>query len=187
MAGRLKIANLLVKIIKTMYDIGQCGGSKPPPYKVKVRFSVFLCVFLWVKRYDRSKKNTKDHTDADYFVKTVQIDGKVFDLVADVEKKYGGDGGFVYTLALRDNKKIKASPTHGTPITEPVKSVGNASTDIVSQDEAEVKTQLSLSSKDSHIGNTVIQPRLCKARCHFRKKMTEGLYASFSRTAVWIL
>ncbi len=83
--------------------------------------------------YRRSRPNTKDHTDADYFdyfVKTVQIDGKVFDLVADVEKKYGGDGGYVYTLALTDNKRIKASPTHGL---NPVKNVGNASKDIIPQ------------------------------------------------------
>lgn len=59
-------------------------------------------------QYAGSKNNTKNHTKADYFdyfVKTVQIDGKVFDLVADVEKKYGVDGGYVYTLALVDNKK----------------------------------------------------------------------------------
>lgn len=83
--------------------------------------------------YRRSRPNTKDHTDADYFdyfVKTVQIDGKVFDLVADVEKKYGGDGGYVYTLALTDNKRIKASPTHGL---NPVKNVGNASKGIIPQ------------------------------------------------------
>ncbi len=100
-------------------------------------------------KYNGGKKNTKDHTDADYFdyfVKTVQIDGKVFDLVADVEKKYGVDGGFVYTLALRDNKKIKASPTHGSSQSEPVKSVGNASNGILSQKESDVKTQFSLSS-----------------------------------------
>lgn len=86
-------------------------------------------------RYTGSRENIKDHTDADYFdyfVKTVQIDGQVFDLVADVEKKYGGDGGYVYTLALRDSaKKIKAPPTRGS---NPVYSVGNAlSNDIVPQ------------------------------------------------------
>ncbi len=98
--------------------------------------------------YTRSKVNTKNHTKADYFdyfVKTVQIDGKVFDLVADVEKKYGGDGGYVYTLALVDNNKIKASPAHGTPKTGPVKSAGNASTTNLSQNNQNVN-QNSLSA-----------------------------------------
>ena len=48
----------------------------------------------------------------------------MFDLVADVEKKYGIDSGYVYTLALRDNNKIKAFTTNGT---EPLKGVVNAS------------------------------------------------------------
>ena len=99
-------------------------------------------------RYTRSKPNTKDHTDADYFdyfVKTVQIDGKVFDLVADVEKKYWADGGYVYTLALADNKKIKASPARGTPETGPVESAGNAFDDNVTQKMQDVKMRFSLS------------------------------------------
>ena len=63
--------------------------------------------------YTRSSKDTKGHNKTDYFdyfVKTVQIDGKVFDLLADVKKQYYKDGGFVYTLRLVENKKIKASP-----------------------------------------------------------------------------
>ena len=85
-----------------------------------------------------------------YFVKTVQIDGKVFDVVADVEKKYGDDGGYVYTLALVDNKTIKASPTHGTPKMGPVKSAGNAFDDIIPQntEKSSGESKFSL-SKDS--------------------------------------
>lgn len=52
-------------------------------------------------QYDYGKKNRKNNTKADYFdyfIKTVQIDGKVFDLVADVEKKYGVDGGMFIHL-----------------------------------------------------------------------------------------
>ena len=102
--------------------------------------------------YTGSKKNTKNHTNADYFdyfVKTVQIDGKVFDLVADIEKKYRTDGGYMYTLALVDNKKIKASPALGTPNTGPVKSAGNASNNKIAQSAPPVKEQNSLSTPDS--------------------------------------
>ncbi len=70
----------------------------------------------------------------------MQIDGKVFDLVADVEKKYGADGGYVYTLALKDNKKIKASPAHNSNI-ESVKSAGNAFVNILSRSEINVNRQ----------------------------------------------
>ena len=92
-------------------------------------------------KYTGSKPNTKTHTSADYFdyfVKTVQIDGKVFDLVADVEKEIGASGGYIYTLALRDNKNIKASPALGTPEMGPVKSAGNASENSVLQNEVNV-------------------------------------------------
>lgn len=100
--------------------------------------------------YRRSKPNTKDHTDADYFdyfVKTVQIDGKVFDLIADVEKKYGVDGGYVYTLALTDNKKIKASPVIETSKDVSTQKTGNTFVeDIVTENTKSVKGKFSLSA-----------------------------------------
>ena len=49
----------------------------------------------------------------DYFVKTVQIDNTVFDLIANVRKKT--DGAFVYSIQLKENKKIKASPSLDVP------------------------------------------------------------------------
>lgn len=105
-------------------------------------------------KYTGSAANTKDHTDADYFdyfVKTVQIDGKVFDLVADVEKKQGVDGGYVYTLALIDNNKIKASPAHETTNVDSVNSAGNASVDNVAQIDADVKRSTSKADGNQYI------------------------------------
>lgn len=71
--------------------------------------------------YKASSKDTKNHKSKDtftdyfdYFVKTVQIDGKVFNLNASVKKKYGAAGGYTYTLFLNDNKRIKASPAIST-------------------------------------------------------------------------
>lgn len=98
--------------------------------------------------YSGSKQNTKNHTNADYFdyfVKTVQIDGKVFDLRADVEKRYDTDGGYVYTLALRENNKTKAAPALGTSQSEPVKGAGTASTNNISNSGEKVNTKFSLS------------------------------------------
>ena len=125
--------------------------SSPNGAKALIKAGADGDVFELVEnsQYRRSRPNTKDHTDADYFdyfVKTVQIDGKVFDLVADVEKKYGVDGGYVYTLALQDNKKIKASPTHGLT---PVKNVGNASNGIIPQNSEKSTGNTKFSLSDS--------------------------------------
>lgn len=67
--------------------------------------------------YDRGAleqgKNTKAHRDViawDYFVKTVQIDNKVYDLLADVKKK--ADGEYVYTLHMTDSNKKAAPAQH---------------------------------------------------------------------------
>lgn len=61
--------------------------------------------------YTHSSKDTKNHRNADYFdyyVKTVQIDGKVYDLLADVKRVYGNSDGLYYTLHLVDNATKKA-------------------------------------------------------------------------------
>ncbi len=98
--------------------------------------------------YDHSGKDTKNHANTDYFdyfVKTVQIDGKVYDLLADVKKQYGADGGYVYSLVLRDNKKIKASPATAN-LTASVYGAGQALTSKanISQKAPDVKEQFSL-------------------------------------------
>lgn len=97
--------------------------------------------------YKGSAVNTKDHTNADYFdyfVKTVQIDGQVFDLFADVEKSYGTDGGYTYTVALKNNKKIEATPHSELPFQEPVKNAGPASGNSISTNQENVNRKFSL-------------------------------------------
>ncbi|MBR2042246.1 MAG: hypothetical protein IJ945_07740 [Oscillospiraceae bacterium] len=94
-------------------------------------------------KYGGSGKNTKNHTNADYFdhfLKTVQIDNKVFDVIADVEKNYGVDGGYIYTIALIDSTK-KASPALGQPNSAPVKSAGNAFNSTLPQTKPVVNSQ----------------------------------------------
>ena len=62
-----------------------------------------------------SGKNIMAHKGVnywDYFIKTVQIDNKVFDLVANVRKK--SDSSYVYSIQLNENKKIVASPPLGS-------------------------------------------------------------------------
>lgn len=86
-------------------------------------------------------KNTKAHKDViawDYFVKTVQIDNKVYDLFADVKKK--SDGEYVYTLHMTDSNKKAAPAQHhvsGVKKVAETASVDNS----VSQNDPIVNTQ----------------------------------------------
>lgn len=71
-------------------------------------------------RYDHSEtergKNQRMHRGVnhwDYFVKTVQIDGAVYDLYANVRKK--DDGSYVYNIEMHENKKIEASSPQDSP------------------------------------------------------------------------
>ena len=95
-------------------------------------------------------KNTKAHKDViawDYFVKTVQIDNKVYDLFADVKKK--SDGEYVYTLHMTDSNKKAAPAQHhvsGVKKVAETASVDNS----VSQNDPVVNTQsMQGSEKDS--------------------------------------
>lgn len=59
-----------------------------------------------------SGKSSKAHSGVsgwDYFVKTVQIDGKLFDLLANVRKKPGGE--YVYSIQLNESKKEAPAPS----------------------------------------------------------------------------
>ena len=91
--------------------------SSPNGWKAKINAGASGDIFELVEnaRYYGSKsengKETAAHQDVqnwDYFIKQVQIDGKVYDLVANVRKKT--DGEYVYSIQLNDNKKIKVSP-----------------------------------------------------------------------------
>ena len=98
--------------------------------------------------YDRSSRDTKNHKNADYFdyyVKTVQIDGKVYDLVADVKRAYGNSDGLYYTLYLVDNATKKAvvsqrPQTLGSsePITASEMGSNSFSADMVPQSDTTV-------------------------------------------------
>ena len=98
--------------------------------------------------YDRSSRDTKNHKNADYFdyyVKTVQIDGKVYDLVADVKRAYGNSDGLYYTLHLADNATKKAvvsqrPQTLGSsePITASEMGSNSFSADMVPQSDTAV-------------------------------------------------
>ena len=85
-------------------------------YNAKIKVGADGNVFELVEnaKYNGSKKetgkNAKAHKEIqywDYYVKTVQIDDQVYDLVANVRRKSTGD--FVYSIQLRGNNTIEAS------------------------------------------------------------------------------
>ena len=82
----------------------------------------------------------------DYFVKTVQIDGVVFDLTANIRQK--ADGRYVYLIEMHENKEIEASSPEGSQESV-LNGVPNTSTNSLQDDQDDVKPQFSISKTDS--------------------------------------
>lgn len=116
-------------------------------WKAKIRAGADGDIFELVENaeYDRSSaeqgKSNSAHKGInfwDYYVKTVQIDNEVYDLLANVRRN--GDDSYVYNIRLYQNKKIKASPPIGIQ-TNSVKSGAQRSDNSVSQNDSVVNTQ----------------------------------------------
>ena len=97
-------------------------------------------------RYGHSAKDAKNHkakdgfTDYfDYFYKTVQIDGKVFDININVKKQYGSGQGYTYTIKVADSKTMKASPA--LAVTQPSKVQGTPSATKIPRPTSKVNSQ----------------------------------------------
>lgn len=87
-------------------------------------------------------------TGWEYFVKTVQIDGRAYDLLANVRKKL--DGEFVYSIQLNENEKKAPAPPrqyqNGTAKAEnrPVRVPTDASEASVAEKRLPVKARFSM-------------------------------------------
>lgn len=113
-------------------------------WKAKINAGAEGNIFELVEnaKYNGSKaeqgKNSAAHKGVgywDYFVKNVQIDNTVFDLVANVRKKT--DGEYVYSIQLRENKTKEASPPLDSR--RALNGVTNASIQTVAQTGTNVK------------------------------------------------
>ena len=118
-------------------------------WKAKIKVGAEGNIFELVEnaKYDGSKpekgKKIAAHSGVgywDYFVKSVQIDNVVFDLIANVRKK--SDGQFVYSIQLNENKKMKASPSLGSP-NGVLNRMLNAFDNSISQDSDSVNREIS--------------------------------------------
>lgn len=129
-------------------------------FKAKINIGASGDIFEFVENalYNGSNpesgKTSKAHKGVnywDYFIKTVQIDNKGFDLVANIRKKPAGN--FVYSLQLRENKKIGVAPLIVSKSNTDVKSSVHYSNDTkVPQNETGVKSSIRNNSQND-IGN----------------------------------
>lgn len=104
-----------------------------------------------------------------YFVKTVQIDGNVFDLVANVRKKESGE--FVYSIQLRENKTISTSPVAVFAKGDPALKVGDADENNIPQSGDGVKPKYSLKGTE-RVGR-MSQEELAAVQSIGRKSVNE--------------
>ncbi len=105
--------------------------------------------------YSASRADSKNHkvkdgfTDYfDYFVKTVQIDGRFYDLTATVKKKYGEKNGYTYSLFLRNNKTRTAPTMEQQNVSFKVSAQPLSDTKI-SQNDTDVNTHSMQKSKNN--------------------------------------
>ena len=93
------------------------GKSSPRGWRAKINTGADGAIFELLEnaRHKGSRgeigKTTPAHKDVtgwEYFVKTVQIDGRVYDLLANVRKK--PEGELVYSIQLNENKRKAPAP-----------------------------------------------------------------------------
>ena len=115
-------------------------------YNAKLKVGADGNIFELVEnsKYNGTKveqgKSTQAHKQVrfwDYFVKTVQIDNEVFDLLANVRRK--SDGEYVYSIQLRANKSVKASAAQQPNQKVGVNKAANASKGSISKSYQNVK------------------------------------------------
>lgn len=131
--------------------------SSPRGWKAKINTGADGNIFDLVENAEHGGsgkeqgKTSEAHqglTGWEYFVKTVQIDGRVYDLLANVRKK--PDGEFVYSIQLNENEKKAPAPPrqyqNGTAKAEnrPVRVPTNASEASVAEKRLPVKARFSL-------------------------------------------
>ena len=127
--------------------------------KIKVGADGNIFELVENSRYLRSApergKNQRMHRGVnywDYYVKTVQIDSIVFDLVANVRKK--ADGEYVYVIELHENKEIEPSLPESSQ-NSGLNGAPNSSKPSIRDSAPEVKGKFSLREPVEHTKNLV--------------------------------
>jgi len=142
--------------------------------KIKVGADGNIFELVENSRYFRSApergKNQRMHRGVnywDYYVKTVQIDGIVFDLVANVRKKDNGE--YVYVIELHENKEIEPSLPEGSQ-NSGLNGAPNNSKFSIRDSTPEVKEKFSLRGPVEYTKNLVALHNLTNDRLNKIKK-----------------
>lgn len=88
----------------------------------------------------RQEKTGKAHKDVNYwhyFIKTVQIDGTIFDVLANIRRK--SKDSYVYLIELYENKNIEAASPSSDPKSGASTRVPTANMDSIRNSEPNVK------------------------------------------------
>ncbi len=141
-----------VDINKTIY--GDTKSDKAgKDAKINTGADGFIFELVENSQYDGSAKEKgksgKAHKKVglwDYFIKKVQIDGKVFDIIANVRKKSTGE--FVYSLQLNEDESIEAAPPENHTENGGVNGAQTASNNIIPDSSEKSNRQNSLKTED---------------------------------------
>lgn len=106
--------------------------------------------FFGEKERGKDQRMHRDVLYWNYYLKTVQIDGDVFDLLAHIRKK--ANGGYVYDIELYENKKIEPSSPEDS-LDSGRNRVPNSSKKIIQDDRAIVKERFSVDDSVDSDGN----------------------------------
>lgn len=130
-------------------------NSDRPGHDAKINAGADGDIFDLVEnaRYDHSEdergKTSKAHRGIeswDYFVKKVQIDGKVFDLLANVRKS--SDAEYVYSLQLNEDKSAEAAPPNRLANDQSLTRALTASTDSITEESENSNTRFSMDDSE---------------------------------------
>ena len=139
--------------------------SSPKGWKAKINVGADGDIFELIentKHHHGSQeqgKTTAAHRNVngwEYFIKTVQIDGTVYDLLANVRKK--PDGEFVYYIQLNENTEKSSSPVAVFANRNPALEVGELDDNSISNRSDDVNRENISNSKENR--NTASLNRL---------------------------
>lgn len=165
--------------------------SSPRGWKAKINVGADGNIFELVENslYHHSKpekgKKSAPHKKVnywDYFVKTVQIDNMVYDVLINIRRESNRD--YVYSIRLWENKKIKVSPPVGTSEMSSVNLGAQHSTDTISQPESSVKSSRKFSLDWIDFAEEQQRERSAVSELTELKKINEELRAQIRHPGV---
>lgn len=172
-------------------NIAGDNNSSPKGWKAKINVGADGNIFELVEnsKYDHSNpefgKKDAPHKKVgywDYFVKTVQIDNMVYDVLINIRRKTNQD--YVYSIRLWENKKIKVSPPVGPSKKSSVNLGAQHSMNTISQPDSSVKSSRKFSLDWIDFAEEQERERSAVSELTELKKINEELRAQIRHPGV---